>query len=232
MTTGDITLVAVPRGRQRGLASALLSFGAAGLLLVVCGAALVLGSIGALGDTAATLEAQRRSLIAMLGPAADAMDHAATSAKDAGTSLTSSAGAARDAADLMDQLATAMARMSDAARVEILGTQPFGSAAEQFRAVADRSTALSKDMRRTSDTLDTNVTGATTASADLAQLAVQLRSLRDGLGPPGSDDPVVPARTAVDATRIVLLGLLAWLAIPAIAAMWLGWRWLRATPRG
>lgn len=232
MTAREVTLVAVPSRRRRGLASGLISFGVAGLVLVVCGAALVLGSIGALGDTAATIEAQRRSLIALLGPAADAMDHAASSARDAGTSLTSSATAARDAADLTDQLASAMTRMSDAARVEILGTQPFGSTAEEFRAVADRSSALSKDLLRTSTTLDTNVAGASTAADDLARLAVRLRALRDGLGPTSSDDPVAPARTAVDATRIVLLGLLAWLAVPAVAAIWLGWRWLRATPRG
>lgn len=232
MTAREVTLVAVPARHRRGLASALLSFGAAGLVLVVCGAALVLGSIGALGDTATTIDAQRRSLTALLGPAADAIDHAASSARDAGTSLTASAAAARDAADLTDQLASAMTRMSDAARVEILGTQPFGSTADEFRAVADRSSVLSIDLRRTSATLDTNVTGASTAADDLARLAGQLRELRDGLGPAASGDPGDPARTAIDATRIVLLGLLAWLAVPAVAAIWLGWRWLRATPGG
>jgi hypothetical protein len=217
--------LAVPGRARRRLAAGLVGFGVTGLALIVAGGALVLGTIGSIGDAAVNLQGQRASLVALIGPAADAMEHAATSAKNAGQSLSSSANAARDAADVTAQLADAMTRMAGAARVSILGTQPFGSVADEFDRVAEQSTRVSQDLRDTAGVLDRNVTDAGTSGDDLARLATELRALDRSLDESPSTE-VEPIRTVLDVTRIVLLGLLAWLAAPAIAALWLGWRLL------
>jgi hypothetical protein len=194
--------------------------------LIVAGGALVLGTLGSIGDAAVALQGQRDSLVTMVGPAADAMEHAATSARNAATSLASSANAARDAADVTSQLATAMSRMSDAARVSFFGSQQFGAIGDEFARVADQSAKLSGDLRETASVLDANVGDAGTSATDLGRLATELRTLDQSLraSPTAAVEPI---RTALDVTRIVLLGLLAWLAAPAIAALWLGWRLLR-----
>lgn len=219
----------VPGRTRRRLASGLVGFGISGLALIVAGGALVLGTIGSIGDAAVSLQGQRTSLVALLGPAADAMEHAARSATNAGTSLSSSAAAARDAADVTAQLAAAMTRMASAARISILGSQPFGSVADEFDRVAEQSTKVSGDLRDTAATLETNVIDAGTSGQDLARLATELRDLDRSLAESPATE-VGPIRTVLDVTRIVLLGLLAWLAAPAVAALWLGWRLFAEAP--
>jgi hypothetical protein len=72
----------------------------------------------------------------------------------------------------------------------------------------------------------TNVGDSAAVAADLQSLAGQLDQLRASLE--GAGAGTVPAATLpVDAARLVLVGLLAWFAVPAIASLWLGWRLLR-----
>ena len=114
----------------------LLAYGIVGLVLLGVAGALVLGSLGAIATTATDLEAQRARLISMLAPAEDALEGSAETATNAGASLTASGAAARDAADLVTQLAQAMDGMSSAAQVEVLGARPFGALADDLAGVA------------------------------------------------------------------------------------------------
>ena len=216
------------RPRRRRIGYGLLAFGLSGLVLLLAAAALVFGSLAAVDDAATGFERQRAELLAMLGPASSAMDSAATSATNAGASLTSSAGAADQAAVLTTRLASSFEGLAALSSFEILGSRPFAGLAGEFSQVGADARALSADLTSTAAALRTNVTDTAAVAADLRTLATQLDELEASLdasesGSPGS------ATAALNAARIVLVGLLAWLAFPAIMSTWLGWRLTRGS---
>lgn len=213
----------------------MIVFGAVGLLVLSLAAWLILGSLGALGTAAVSIDSQRSRLVALIEPARTALEGAADSAANAGTSLGSSATAARDAAGLTTQLADSMDAMSQAAQVSVLGVQPFASLSGELAGVATRSRTLSTDLAATATALDRNVIDATASAADLRALAERLRLLGAELaasGETGTAGTSAVASTgdaagAVNLARVVIVGLLAWLAVPAVATVWLGRRWRR-----
>ena len=218
------------RSRQRA-GRGLLTFGVVGLVLLALAGFLVLGSLGALASAAAELDAQRVQLVALLPPAEEALDGAAESAANAGTSLQASAHAARDAADLLSQLAQAMDGMSSAAQIEVFGLRPFEAISDDMAGVASRSRTLATDLVTTAGALDRNVFDSRAAATDLRALADELAILRTELAADAlSGDAATnaaAAKSSIVLARIVLLGLLLWLAVPALLATWLGWRWMR-----
>ena len=201
---------------------ALSTFGLAGLLLTVAAATLVLGSLGALAGVAASLDRQRADLVDLIEPAAAALNRSADSAANASVSLTASAAAAEDAAALTSQLADSMDAMSQAASFQVFGTQPFGAAAASLGQVAASSRKLSGDLHTTATTISANVTDSAGVAADLRDLAGQLEAIGRSANAAGSASTL--SATALDFGRVVLLGLLAWLAIPGLVALWLGIR--------
>jgi hypothetical protein len=214
------------RSRRRRLGVGLLAFGVSGLVLLLAAAALVFGSLAAVDDAATGFERQRTELLAMLGPASSALEGAATSATNAGGSLTSSAEAADQAAGLTTRLAASFEGLSALSTFEILGARPFAGLAGEFSQVAADARALSTDLVSTAAALRTNVADTAAVAANLRALASQLAALEASLGAPDSGS-LGSAAVALNAARIVLLGLLVWLAVPAVLSTWLGWRLTR-----
>jgi hypothetical protein len=214
---------------RRRLGSALIGFGAIGLALLVALAILVGLSLDGLGRAATDLAQQRAQAIAMLEPAAAALDKAATSAANAGSSLTSAGAAARRASELTTRLAGAFDGLALLGSFEILGARPFGALTGEFASVASEARVLSADLETTAGALDSNVADSAAVAADLRALADQLERLRTAV----EGDDAAPATDAVTAGTLlrvalgVILALLAWLAVPAIAAIELGRRWRR-----
>jgi hypothetical protein len=224
-----------------------VGFGISGLVLVVAAAILILGSLSAVDNAAsgferqraevvAMLEGQRAAIAAMLDPAASLLSDAATSASNAGASLTAASGASRRAADLTSRLATSFEGMASLGSFEVFGARPFADVAAQFADVAAQSRSLSADLTITADALATNVTDANAVSTDLHDLAGRLTALEATLQPGASGAPRSGGDRGslpIGLARLVLLGLLAWFAIPAIASIWLGRRLLhRPSPIG
>lgn len=215
------------RPRRRRLGYGLLAFGLSGLALLLAAAALVFGSLAAVDDAATGFERQRAELLAMLGPASSAIDGAATSASNAGASLTSSATAADQAAVLTTRLASSFDGLAALGSFELFGSRPFAGLAGEFSQVGADARALSTDLASTSAALQTNVADTAAVAADLRTLATQLDELESSLA--ASDGGSLGSATAaLNAARIVLVGLLAWLAVPAVLCTWLGWRLSRA----
>ena len=201
----------------------LLAFGLSGLVLLLAAAALVFGSLAAVDDAATGFERQRAKLVTMLGPASSAMDRAATSASNAGASLTSSAEAAEQAAMLTTRLASSFEGLASLSSFEILGSRPFAGLAGEFSLVGADARALSADLTSTGAALRTNVADTAAVAADLRTLATQLDELESSLAT-SDGGGLGSATAALNAARIVLVGLLAWLAVPAVLSTWLGWR--------
>ncbi|MEA2674124.1 MAG: hypothetical protein QOI92_1316 [Chloroflexota bacterium] len=224
----------IHRANRRRLGVGLVVFGATGLLLVIAGAALVLSALGSLGDAASGFERQRTQAVAMLGPASAALSHAATSATNASASLTETSAAADQAAQLTTRLANSFDGLAALGSFDILGSHPFGQVSSQFAGVASDARTLSTNLSSAAARMRTNVADSAAVATDLQSLAGQLDQLRASLDESASAEVgAVPAATLpIDAARIVLIGLLAWFAVPAIASLWLGSRLLRIAPRG
>jgi hypothetical protein len=94
--------------------------------------------------------------------------------------------------------------------------------------VAQDARSVSTDLTTTSTALGTNIDDSRAVAADLRALVTQLDALESSLG--GSSGTPAAAGTAslpIGVAWIVLFGLLAWLAVPAVASIWLGWRLIR-----
>ena len=212
--------------RRRRLGIGLVAFGASGLVLAAIAALLVLATLGAVDDAASGFERQRTELLSMLEPAATTLSDAADSASHASASLTEASDASRRAADLTNRLATSFEGLAGLGSLDFFGTRPFAAVSSQFTDVAAQSRALSTDLSSTADAL-TNVADSQAVSVDLKSLADRLRQLETSLqgsgAPPSTGLPILIA-------QVVLLGLLAWLCILAVASLWLGLRLARNQP--
>jgi hypothetical protein len=120
----------------------------------------------------------------------------------------------------MSQLATSL-------QVDVLGSQPFVGLAGGFTRAADELLTLSNELTTTSNALAANGGDARAIGRDLLLLQDAVDSVRDGLkGAPNT------SVTAADlgSLRIVVGALIAWLAVQAIAAVFIG-MWLFARVR-
>jgi hypothetical protein len=213
---------------RRRLGMGLIAFGAAGLVLIGSAGALLLASLSAVGDAATGFERQRTQLVEMLGPASAALDRAASSASNAGASLAETRESAAQAATLMTRLSDSFDSLAALGSFDILGARPFAAISGQFSQVAADSRTLSADLARTAASMDTNITDSAAVAADLRALADQLDELDTSLGAsPGSTPATASPGLPIDLAKAVLVGLLLWLAVPAIASIWIGWRWYR-----
>jgi hypothetical protein len=212
-------------GNRRRAGRFLVAFGGIGLVLLAATAILVAVTLGGVGDAATSLERQRAQLVAMIQPTSASLRDAAAASQHAGASLTSSAAAARDGATLTTQLGDAMEQLNALSTLDILGTRPFASIGSSFGDLATRSRTLSTSLGRTADSLDADVADSATVTSDLGRLADQLDQLEGGIDGTGtaSTGPI-SASAGFEALRLLLLALLAWLAVPAIASVWLGLR--------
>lgn len=211
----------------------LIAFGVTGLVLIAAAGALVLASLGAVDDAATDFEEQRAEILSMLGPASAALESAASTASNGGTSLAETRDAAAQASELMTRLASSFESLASLGSFDILGARPFAAISGQFSAVADQSRTLSTDLAEAAAAMDTNISDSQAVAADLRVLATQLDELQASLGVEDHEGPTPtasPTSLPVDAARFVLVGLLLWLAVPAIASIWVGWRWTRAAP--
>lgn len=214
---------------RRRLGMGLIAFGVAGLVLIGSAGALILASLSAVGDAATGFEQQRAKVVEMLGPASAALERAASSASNAGTSLAETRAAAAQAATMMTRLSESFDSLAALGSFDILGARPFAGLSGQFGQVATESRSLSADLARAAAAMDTNISDSAAVAADLRTLGDQLAELNTSLG--ANQDGTVPstadATLPVDLARIVLIGLLLWLAVPAVASIWIGWRWYR-----
>lgn len=213
---------------RRRLGRGLVAFGGIGLALLLATAVLAMVTLGSIGDAATGLERQRTDLVRMLEPAATSIRDAATSATHAGTSLTASAKAAQDGASLTTQLATSMEQLNSLSNLDILGQRPFAGIGSSFGELAARSRTLSASLTTTADALGADIADTAAVGRDLNRLADQLDQLRSSAGATGPS----AASTGFAWLPILLLALLLWLAVPAVASLWIGLRLLRRGHKG
>jgi len=191
--------------RRRAMGLALVGYGVAGALLLAAAALSV-------GPSVETIEALARSsadVRATLAATRDAFDGFGTSLVEGRQSAERAASSARSSAAAAGQLAQAMS-------LSIFGQQPFRTIAAGF---AQQSADL-ETLARELDDLGTA----------LGRNEADVRDLRDHIGALHARTSVLassPVVAGVDRIAPLAYALLGWLALQALAALWLGivlWR--------
>lgn len=203
-----------PRDRRR-FGALLVGFGASGLVLIGLALALVAGVLGD-DDGPIGLEGQRQRLVGLLDASSTAMETAGAAAGDADDSLGSTATAARSTAGMMSELSTTLRELASSLRISILGSQPFAPAADDMERVATRAGTVAADLDSAARSVGLTAEDMTTLREDLFAMRRELDGIRTSLARP------------IDTTgwRLLLGALLTWLAVPALASLALGARWL------
>lgn len=222
-TDADESRATGRRVLRRRIAWALVTYGVAGLILTAVSMATVLGALPSID----AIDRQRAAIVRSLDVAATGIADAEKGMTGAGGSLQSAAASARSAAALTGDLATTMASLRDASGVSVLGNQPFAALADDFDRVASRARAVGSSMSTLAGSLDQDSVDFSTVAADAAALRVQIAGLRDALTQNGTDGLDAGLRRLF----VIVILLLAWLGLPAIAALVGGSLWLREQRR-
>ena len=191
------------------LAWGLVAYGVLGLALSAIGFTYGLDAAGQIERLAAatdtTLEAAARSTSA----AADSFDSIDTSLVTAGESIAQAATLSADAGATLDSLSAAM-------NVSIFGAQPLAQLADEFADSAAQAEELASTLTTSASSVSDVRADAAAVGAELDGLATELEALRDSI--PNATVPV----------RGLVALLLAYLTLPAIAALVAGLLLLRA----
>jgi hypothetical protein len=205
-----MTRIPATAGRfARPLGIALVAWGLLGLVLIgLVGVSIepALATADALAEngTAADLEAALNTTVASLGGVGISVLEGRRAAEDAGTAV-------REIAATTDQLAEAMS-------LSIFGAQPFLSIAQGFERQTTSLEQLARDLDDLTAALRRNASDVAALQASALVLRDRVHSIMPASSAPASD------------LRPLIYALLAWLALPALAAIGAGAWLLRSAP--
>lgn len=196
---------------RSALAWALVLYGAAGLGLAVTGAAVGLDLATRVERLAADADGTLAAAAGATRAASDSFENVDTSLSDAQESATAASTLSGDASGTLRSLALAM-------ELSLLGSQPLLPLAREFETSADQADELADTLASVGGSLGDTRTDLTGVGTELGLLADRLEALR---GAGGDDDAGPPP------LRLFVALLLAWLVLPAIAALVTGLAMLR-----
>jgi hypothetical protein len=207
-------ILSLPGNRRRRLGLALMLYGLIGLAILGAVLLFVVGPLGEPGGLG--IDAGRDQVVRLLDASEDALADAELAARNADTGLVEAADAAGSAGGFMTELAGTMRELAASLRISIFGSQPFGPAADDFERVAASASNVATD-------LQTAATAVRLGGEDLSSLASELAAMQD---------EVVAMRTSVDTAlavdtsgwRLMAVVLVAWLAVPALVSLLVGYR--------
>ena len=213
-----MTTVATSQNRswRRWVGLGLILYGLAGLVLAAGGAVLVSSSFRGVDRLADTIVAQRNTLALSLETTAAFVANAATSVTAVDDVLADSVEATRGAATMARSLATAADEVAVAATFQIFGQQPLATVATSFTRVGADARVLADQLDAAGATLGGTTTETDRLRADLVRVSEQIRTFNRGLTESAVLDDI---ESGFDPPRLVLYGLLGWLAAQALAAV-------------
>jgi hypothetical protein len=197
---------------MRTLAWLLLAYAGVGVIFMLLALLLGMPMMARVDRLASSASGSLDSAAAAAGAAADSIDGFDDSVAQARGSASQAASLTADAARTMDSLADAMG-------LNVLGTQPLLSMADEFRTTAGELRDLGDSLGGIGQALGTNQADLTDIGIQLHRLATELANLRGGIGQEeaGASPPL----------SWLFYGFLAWQVLPILAAALAG-RWLLA----
>ena len=187
----------------------LVGYGVLGLLLVAGGILFGL-------QVAERIERLASASDGTLAAAARSTQAAAESFASVDTSLLNAQDSAAQAATLAAEASSTLDALSVAMNLSIFGSQPLQPLAAEFATSADQAEELAETLGSVGGSLSDTRSDAAVIGVELEGLASELEALRQAT----PDDPI-PVR------GLVAL-LLAWLAVPSVAALVAGVALLRS----
>jgi hypothetical protein len=212
------------RRDRRRLGMGLVVYGALGILLLLLTAYLVAGSLGAIIDLGATIDRQRSALIASLDATSATLADVDRATANVTDNVRSGASAARDAASLTTDLASAMDELQAASGASFLGNRPFAALGDRFAEVGTRARAVSTSLGNLATTMDRDIGAIDSARTSLSAARNEVANLRGLLG----GGTLSAQLGAFALARVIVVGLLVWLAVPAAVSLAAGWLLLRS----
>ena len=206
----------------RTLGAGLIVYGVVGLVL----AAFLLLALGPL-DLAGLgrIDTERQAVVELIAAGENTAADSRAAVERGASSVTAGAEAAEQSAEFTRQLASALRQLGDSLRVELFGSRPLESAAADVEEAAARADAAAVGLDRAATEARAGADGMTRLSSDLEAAAAQMTAVRAGLTGLGGTGSTLAW------LRIVLIGLVLWLAIPAAVCVWLGIRFRAAATR-
>jgi hypothetical protein len=208
----------------RRFSTGLLVYGIVGLIFAAIGLGLLLYVGNRVGGLAERTSTQVESIIATLDRTATALGDAGDTAVSFSVTLERTPPAVRQAADtvgnLQDDLLTIQSQL---AGISILGTQPLGRVAAVFGSIAGDIEGLDTRLTSIADSLDDNKDALLANADSLRALGTQLSAVADDLRTGIIEDSLADVQLIL---TVLFVLLVAWTAVPAAGALWIGW-WLR-----
>lgn len=209
--------------RRRG-AIALIAYGLFGLAVLLPTAVVAWTAVNA--DFAALNDARTEAAASLTRADATLID-LRNLVDSTGASTASAAASADEASQMLGGLARTLRDTSSSLMVDVFGQRPFASVADGFTRSAADAASTSQSLAATAAAIRSTGSAIAPVGADIDSLRSELATLRGSLA--ASDDSS-PARIPSWLARLAVIGLFAWLLIPAVACLAVGVRRLRATP--
>jgi hypothetical protein len=206
--------------RSQVIATGLIAYGLFGLILAaVLLAALGPADLGGLGR----IDTERQAVVNLIASTEKTAIDSQAAVDRATGSIDAGADAADDSAGFARQLASALRQLGSTLRVDLFGSRPFESAAGDVEGAADRAEAAAGGLDRAASEARSGAEGMTALAADLQAASVELAAVRKGL------EGTASLGVSLTWLRIALVGLVLWLAVPAVVSLWLGTRLRRVS---
>lgn len=221
------------RSGLRHLSVGLIGYGVVGLAIAVLGLAALI-SLGTRVDGLVDRSSEQLdTVIATLDETAIALTDAGTSAMSFSVTLERTPPTVRQAAQTLGNLQGNLRTVEgQLASLSILGTRPLADVAALFGQMSSDLDGLDTRLGLIADDLEDNRDALLANARSLAAMGDRLAGIADDLR--GADATAEPTgsgiRASVDDLRAVVtvlaIILMAWVALPAVGALALGW-WLR-----
>lgn len=215
-----------PGPSRRRAGTLLVTYGVLGILLmgVLFVATLSVAIMGRDGFT--RIDQTVDEVVGVIDSTSAALDQADTTLAGVSVSLGETAAALDEAGVLAITLRDGAGTLADqAAAFNILGQSPFSGIVQPLKDAGSGLDALSGKLDSTAAALGTN-------AVDVAAMAVKLGAVSDSLV--AARDRISSVDTSLNGAGAlamgVVLAIIAWLAVPAFAALWIGLRWRRENP--
>jgi hypothetical protein len=182
---------------------ALIAYGLVGTLLLLIAFAVASGPLG-------TAQRLLVSLDGTLHAAADTARSTSTALDSVDSGLGEAQRGTADASTLVADAAATSGRLASAMGLTIFGAQPLIGLSDDFEAIQTQLTGLSANLDAVSGAMATSADDLDDVRIDVARLATEIERVRDTTGTDTGGTGSIGLAVGV---------LLAWLALPAIAAL-------------
>lgn len=216
------------RARLRVLGAALAIYGTVGIVLFVVVAINVARPLERARELAESVDQERTALVDSLGQAETTIRGMSTSVTNVGASLNEAKTAIDQAAGISHDAASSMYGLRDAMNISIFGNQPLVGLAGNFDTTGQNLDALGNQVTAIGTALGANQADVGTTSQNLTDLADSVHGLMVSV----RDGPALGIRPeTLDAIRLTLYAVVAWMALFAVGCLAGGLYLLNASRR-